>query len=87
MFDVRGAVYVSTLIVLLSIVSGQSKKSINNVLKGKYNVIDVVNVALHALMGTLVLKALISKNVATFKNNKKDNRSIAEKLYSHDPLV
>lgn len=85
MFDVKLAVYVSTLVVLLSVVSGQSKRSINNVLKGKYNVVDVANVALHALMGTLVLKALVSKNVATFKNN--DNRSAAEKLYSPDLFV
>ena len=52
------------------------------------NVVSVVIVSLHVVVVGMFLKALLSNAFfskrANFENKDKD---IAEKLYSHDPLV
>ena len=80
--------YYATFFVLLSMVSGLSKKAIASVMSKKMNVVSVVIVSLHVVVVGMFLKALLSNAFfskrANFENKDKD---IAEKLYSHDPLV
>lgn len=77
--------FLTTLFVLLSMVSGLSNKALNRVMNKKMEPVSLLVVFLHVVVLGLFVNALVQKNkVSKFENMDKD---IAEKLYSHDPLV
>jgi hypothetical protein len=77
--------FLTTLFVLLSMVSGLSKKALNRVMNKKMEPVSLLVVFLHVVVLGLFVKALVQKrNVSKFTN---DDKKLAEELYSHNPLV
>ena len=77
--------FLTTLFVLLSMVSGLSKKALNRVMNKKMEPVSLLVVFLHVVVVGLFVKALVQKrNVSKFTN---DDKKLAEELYSHNPLV
>lgn len=77
--------FLTTFFVFLSMVSGLSKRALTKVMNNKMEPVALLVVFLHVAVLGLFVKALVQKNkVSKFENRDKD---LAEKLYSHNPLV